>query len=521
MKVVTGETMQHMDLQTINDYGVPGLDLMERAGKGCAAAIIADFGDRGSRKAVIVAGKGNNGGDGYVIARILLAAGWDVKTFVIARREEIGGDALVNLERLAASAVTFCPESGGLAAYRSELAAATVIIDALFGTGLKTHLRGVYLEVVDLINSAGRPVVAVDIPSGIDANTGKELGAAVEAELTVTFALAKLGHVLYPGAMQCGRIKVIDIGVPANVMAAVPGFEFLDRESVRLLLQRRPRIAHKGDFGHVLIVAGSTGKSGAAVMAANSAVRGGAGLVTLAGPSGIHTILEMKTTEAMTLPLPDLGNGFLGEAAVPAIVGASSGKDAVAIGPGIGSNRETVQLIHTLIAELDLPLVIDADGLNALAQAPDTLLRKKSAKIVLTPHPGEMARLTGGTVAAVESDRIAAARNFAEAYGVNVILKGARTVIAAPDGTVAINGSGNPGMASGGMGDVLTGLLVALIGQGYPPFTACRLGVFLHGHAADLVAADKGEIGISAGDVQERLPYAFRDLLESDATGTL
>ena len=513
MKVVTADTMQQLDRRAIEEFGVPGLELMERAGEGCATAIMARFAPSLEKRAVVVAGKGNNGGDGYVIARHLRGAGWEVTTLILAHREEISGDAAVNLDRLAGLGVIFCPEPGHLRVHTPEFTAATVIVDALFGTGLKSELRGIHREAVALINDAGRPVVAVDIPSGIDATSGRVLGAAIRANLTVTFALAKLGHVLYPGAEFCGELRVVDIGIPAEASAAASGHEFLDRASTGPLVRCRARCDHKGTNGHVLIVAGSTGKSGAAAMAANSAVRAGAGLVTLAVPESLHAILEVKTTEAMTMPLPDGGSGILAETALPVIATATTGKSVLALGPGIGWHPPTVRLVRELLTSCSLPLVMDADALNAVSADTAILRRKRAQTVILTPHPGEMARLTASTTSAVEADRIATARNFATDYGVFIVLKGARTVIAAPDGSVGINGSGNPGMATGGMGDVLTGILAALLAQGYPPLEACRLGVFIHGHAADLLAVEKGEIGISAVDVQERIPYAFKHLM--------
>ncbi|WP_298272129.1 NAD(P)H-hydrate dehydratase [Geobacter sp.] len=513
MKVVTGETMQAMDRRAIRECGVPGLVLMENAGRGCADAIIETFGIGGPRTVLVVAGKGNNGGDGYVIARLLREQGWQVKTIVLAAREEITGDARANLDRLAPPEVVFTPPSSGLTPWRANLEQATVVVDALLGTGLRSEVRGAYAEAISLINDSGKPVVAVDIPSGIDATTGRVLGVAVRADLTVTFALAKLGHVLFPGTDHCGVLRIVDIGIPREVADGAPGIEYVDREAARLLVRRRDRQAHKGSFGHCLVVAGSTGKSGAAAMAANSAVRSGAGLVTLAAPATLNAILEIKTTEAMTLPLDDGGRGVLDERARPAIMQAAEGKGAVAIGPGISWDPETARLVRSLVSEVDVPLVVDADGLNALSDQIDVLMGKRAPVTVLTPHPGEMARLAGISTAEVEGDRLRVAREFAARYDVYLILKGARTVVAAPDGRMAINGSGNPGMASGGMGDVLTGVLAALLGQGYEPFAACRLGVFIHGHAADIVAAGKGEIGMSAVDVQECLPSAFHNLI--------
>uniref|UniRef100_A0A831XG33 Bifunctional NAD(P)H-hydrate repair enzyme n=1 Tax=Geobacter metallireducens TaxID=28232 RepID=A0A831XG33_GEOME len=512
MKVVTGETMQRMDRRAIEEFGIAGVHLMENAGRGCAQAICEHFGPAAGRMALIVAGKGNNGGDGYVIARLLRDEGWEVHTVVLASRDEIAGDALVNLDRLDPATVSFSPPPAGLAPFGRFLERSAVIVDALFGTGLRSEVRGGLAEAIELLNGAGKPVVAVDIPSGIDAGSGRVLGCAVRAELTVTFALAKLGHVLYPGAEHCGALRVVDIGIPSQVAADAEGVDFVDRETARLLVRPRDRRAHKGSFGHCLVVAGSIGKTGAAALAANSAVRTGSGLVTLAVPASLNAILEVKTTEAMTLPLPDDGTGRLTDVSAPAVLAALGGKSAVALGPGISWHPDTAKLVRRLVTAVEAPLVMDADGLNALSEDLAVLRHKRCGCLVLTPHPGEMARLTGISTAAVEEDRIGAARSFAGRYGVYLILKGARTVIAAPDGRIAVNGSGNPGMASGGMGDVLTGIVASLLGQGYTPFDACRLGVYIHGHAADLVAADKGEIGMSAVDVQERLPWAFKTL---------
>jgi hydroxyethylthiazole kinase-like uncharacterized protein yjeF len=439
-------------------------------------------------------------------------------TFVLASKDEIKGDARANLDLLADTPVLFCPEQGGLDRYATTLQEAALIVDAMLGTGLKNKVKGIYAEAIAIINNSGKPVVAVDIPSGIDSATGRVFGCAIKADFTVTFALVKYGHVIYPGAEHTGRLEIADIGIPAEIIASAEGHEYLDAAAAGLLLKRRGRSTHKGDAGHCLIIAGSTGKTGAAAMAANSAVRAGAGLVTLAVPASLNTILEIKTTEAMTLPITDHDCGLFGEKALPDILSAARGKDVIAVGPGISLNPEIVRLVHDIVTKATHPLVVDADALNALSEDPGVLLRKKSAIVILTPHPGEMGRLAGISTAEVERDRIGIARAFAVKYRIYLVLKGARTIIAAPDGSVAINGSGNPGMASGGMGDVLTGTLAALIAQGYEPFAACKLGVFIHGHAADLVAADKGEIGISATDIQERLPHAIKNIMLYEIT---
>ncbi len=514
MRVISAETMQELDRQTINGCGITGRQLMENAGQSCAEEIIAEFGLQG--RAVVMAGKGNNGGDGYVIARLLGEKGWDVKVIILAEREQISGDAALNLEMLPCSVINYCTGEGQLSGrYMEELFQADLIVDALLGTGLSSAVSGIYLEAVDLMNASWRPVVSVDIPSGIHGTTGKVLGSAVRASITVTFAFAKLGHVLYPGAEYTGRLVVADIGIPPELMKSASGCDFQNADAMGNMLHRRDRQAHKGHFGHCLIIAGSTGKTGAAALAANSAVRSGSGLITLAAPATIHAVLEMKTTEAMTVPLPDSGKGHLTNSAFPVIEKLLTGKDAVAIGPGIDRHPETFALVRKLVETVALPLVIDADGLNALAEDISVLKRKKSKRIILTPHPGEMARLLGSSIPELETSRIAIAQEFASSHGVFLVLKGARTIIASPSGDVAINGSGNPGMASGGMGDVLTGIIVSLLGQGYAAWDAGRLGVFLHGYAADMVAEEKGEIGINASDVLEMLPHACHKLLKN------
>jgi NAD(P)H-hydrate epimerase len=503
--------MQEIDRQAIKGFGIAGLDLMERAGQNCVDAIIAGFGTLGS--AAIIAGAGNNGGDGYVIARLLRQAGWNVSIFVLAERSRISGDAATNLERLHNDGVVYCPHEGQLfAGHMDHITRADVIVDAMFGTGLHSDVSGVYRQTIELINSAGRPVLAVDIPSGIHGTTGRVLGEAVRASLTVTFAFAKLGHVLYPGAEYTGRLLVTDIGIPPQLMETAPGYDLLNAESMGPMLRRRDRRAHKGHFGHCLVIAGSTGKTGAAALSANSALRAGSGLVTLAVAESLHAILETKTTEVMTVPLPDSNSGYLTVSAFPVVEKLLPGMDALALGPGLGRQPGTTALVQAIVESVSLPLVIDADGLNALADDTSILQRKRSASVILTPHPGEMARLLGKSIPDIEADRILVAQEFARNFGVYLVLKGARTIIAAPDGTAAINGSGNPGMATGGMGDVLTGILVSLLGQRYSAWDACCLGVFIHGYAADLVAEEKGEIGICASDVQEMLPYAYKRL---------
>lgn len=514
MKVITAQTMQEVDRTAINDFGIPGITLMENAGRLCAEEILAAYGDMQHKQAVVLAGKGNNGGDGYVIARHLLQNGWQVQVIVLARQDEIKGDALLALNQLEKHQVCFCTDTQEfISNHQQQISEASLLVDALLGTGLSHALCGVYLEAVRLINRSQGVVVAVDIPSGINGTTGKLPGEAVKADLTVTFACIKAGHLLYPGADYVGQLQVVDIGIPQTVLNSAKGYEFIDEAAATLLLKPRQRTAHKGDCGHCLVVAGSSGKSGAAVLAANSAVRAGAGLVTLAVPQQLHQTAEIKTTEVMTVPLSAEEPASLNLSALPVIQQLLADKDMLALGPGIGTHPETISLVQQLVKTITTPMVIDADGLNAIAKNPELLLRKAAQTLILTPHPGEMARLCNITTHEVNHDRIAIARDFASKYGVYQVLKGARTIMAAPDGRVAINASGNPGMASGGMGDLLTGIISALLAQKYDAWTAVRLGVFVHGMAGDLVAEKQGEIGMNATDLQEMLPYVYKRLL--------
>lgn len=514
MIAVTAETMRAVDRQTIEEFGITGLQLMENAGQRCVDVIESVFRCTPDRQALIVAGRGNNGGDGFVIARLLEQKGWAVTTCVLSDKALINGDAAVNLAKLTPSSVIFCSSEEQLLCFYNKFSRADLIIDAMLGTGLNNNISGIYAKAVDIINNCDIPVLSVDIPSGIQASNGSILGKAVIADYTVTFAFAKMGHILFPGACHTGKLTIADIGIPHEIMQKTTGYEYLDQLSAGQLLSPRQAQSHKGDFGHCLILAASTGKTGAAALCANSAVRSGSGLVTTAIPASLNSIMEIKTTEAMTLPLDDAGLGHITDAACKQIEVALHNKDSLAIGPGIGRHPETTSVVRRLLETIDIPVVIDADGLNAVSIDTSILLRKRSANVILTPHPGEMARLTGGQVPGDDKGRIAIAEDFAGKYGVYLVLKGAHTVVATPDGTSCINTSGNPGMASGGMGDVLTGVITSLLGQGYNAYDACRIGVFVHGFAADLVAEDKGITGINATDVIEKLPYAFKKLVE-------
>ena len=509
MKLLTADEMRELDRRTIEEVGIPGVILMEHAGAAAARILAERFAALKPGPVLVLAGKGNNGGDGYVIARHLLNAGWRVRTVVLCAPEAVAGDTAVNLVALRGcrGEVVFAPDAETLEPILAEGRDAVLVVDALFGTGLSSPVRGHYARAIDWINESGRPVLAVDVPSGIDATSGASLGHSVQADLTVTFAAAKLGQVVYPGAAAVGELVPVDIGIPPWLAAETGDAHLLvDAAHAAALLPPRPATGHKGTFGHLLVLAGSVGKAGAAALTAAGGLRGGAGLVTVGCPASVQETLAIKLTEAMTEPLSET-DGALGLQALEAIRSLWADKRAVALGPGLGLAAETKELVLHLVRECPHPLVLDADGLNAVAEGPEVLLERQAATI-LTPHPGEMARLCGTSVADVEADRVAVARRFAERFGVTLVLKGARTVIALADGRVRINGSGNPGMAAGGMGDALTGLLGALLAQGMFAEDAAVLGVFLHGLAADRLRARFGEAGMLAGEVAREFPAA-------------
>src|SRR5262245_44369174 len=483
--------MRELDRWTI-EHQTPGLELMERAGAGAARILRAEW-PRVRGPVVVCCGKGNNGGDGFVLATHLRRARVGVEVWLVSRVADVRGDAAEMLRRWR-GAVTTVETSGQIEALRRRLERAGVVVDALLGTGLNAPVTGVLETVIDTINAAGRPVLAIDIPSGLSSDTGRPLGAAVRATATATFGLPKLGQVMYPGADLCGRLHVVDIGIPAEAVAAVgPRMRLLEAAEVGRLLPRRARDAHKGTFGHVLVVAGSRGKTGAALLASAAAARAGAGLTTLAAAGSLLPVLEGHVREIMTEPLPDGPDGTAALGDGLAIEHLLAGRAAVVCGPGLGQADETKALVAHVVRHARVPLVLDADGLNAIAGT--ALLRERPAATVVTPHPGEMARLTGCSTAEVQADRVGTARRFAAEQGVVAVLKGARTVIATPQGAVAISPSGNPGMASGGMGDVLAGIVGGLLAQGLDAADAAAFGVFAHGAAAGAVAARRGEVG--------------------------
>jgi NAD(P)H-hydrate epimerase len=513
MKIVTAAQMQMLDRRTIEEARVPGRVLMERAGQAVVAVLDRVLAPEplSGRKMTIVCGKGNNGGDGFVIARLLRRRGIKPAVLLLAKPADLKGDALSMYRRYRrmpnAAAVRVNPSEEQL---RHHLAESDVIVDALLGTGLTSSVKDHYRTAIEAINRSERPVMAVDLPSGLHADHGAVMGAAVRATWTVTMGLPKLGLYLGAGIDHAGEIHVADIGIPPSLVEAVPGdIHLIMPDEVRSLLPLRRRSAHKGTFGHVGVIAGSVGKTGAAAMAARAALRSGAGLVTVATPSGVNHTLESKLLEVMTIPMPETKAHTLARSGLDRLLLFANARSAVALGPGLTTHPETVDLVQALVPRLEKPSVLDADALNALAGRVDLLLQSKTP-LILTPHPGEMARLEEqATAQSVNADRIGSAMRLARTRRVIVVLKGARTVLAHPQGSVAICPTGNAGMATAGTGDVLTGMIAGLLGQGMAPWDAARCATCLHGLAGDLAAARLGERGLVAGDVIEHIPHAF------------
>jgi NAD(P)H-hydrate epimerase len=513
LPVFTAEEMRRLDRRAISELAMSGAVLMEFAGRAAGRAILAAAPALGLRRGArvgIVCGKGGNAGDGFVVARWLKTRGMRPSVWLACPADEVAGDAALKLALLRRIGLRVDPVRDG-AGLVEDLRSCDLVVDALLGTGARGTPEGPIARAIDAINAAGRPVVALDIPSGLPADGGPPPGPAIRAALTVTFAGLKRGLVTGAGLDFTGRVEVVDIGIPAaDVRRGVTTF-LIEPSDIAGHLPPRSRAAHKGTLGHLLIVAGSLGKTGAAALAAGAALRSGVGLVTVGTAASQQPVLAGLLVEAMTAALPETAAGSVAFKAADAIADLAAGRDAVALGPGLGLDADTQALARAMVRTLDKPLVVDADGLTALAGHLD-LLDVAPAARCLTPHPGEMARLLGTTVAEVQRDRVGVARRLATEHHASVVLKGAGTVIATPTGEVYISPSGNPGMATGGTGDVLTGMVGAFLARGWPPTAALQTAVYLHGRAGDLAAARLGQEGLIASDVIAALPGAILEL---------
>lgn len=534
MTLVTSAQMRELDRRTIG-LGTPGLTLMERAGAGIARAVVARFRAACRRGLLVLAGRGNNGGDGFVVARLLAKRGVRCTVLLLCRREDLAGDARSNADRWAKARgrLIELPELDAATekVLVRELARTGVVLDGIFGTGLARPVEGTAARVIELLNAAadgsavaeasrgrgkrGAPppsVVAIDVPSGLDADGGVPLGVAVRAHLTVTLGAMKPGLVLPAARPWVGAIELVEIGLADDALAEVAPFGSCgDAATLAPLVPRRDAAAHKGSNGHLLIVAGAPGKTGAAVLCGRAALRGGAGLVTIACPP--------EALPTIAAGLPEIMTDAAGRFVAAEWRRRLDGRDALVVGPGLGTAADTVQLVRWLLASAAAPMVLDADGLNAIA-GDVGVLRDAAGPRILTPHPGEMARLTGLATGAVQAKRIEHARALARDTGAVVVLKGSGTVVAAPDGRWSINLSGGPLLGTGGTGDVLAGLAGSLLAQGLASYDAARLAVFLHGRAGDRLAQRLGDAGLLASELADELPATRRELAAGGAPPT-
>jgi len=510
--------MREIDARAIRKYKISGLTLMENAGRAVAEQAEAMLGAGGlgdQRSICVVCGKGNNGGDGFAAARMLAENGFQVSVFLLGRINDVKGDALTNAKKLGKSGlkVREIVSAAGLTSLKKDLAGSHLVIDAIFGTGFKGPIGKNIASAMDLINASGRPVLSADIPSGVDGETGQVSSCAIRSDVTVTMGLLKTGLLFHPGKMLAGKTIIADIGFPAKAIEEQKiAVRLAEHSIVKDWLPARKPDAHKGSCGTVLVLAGSAGMTGAASLVSLSAMRSGAGLVYLGIPDSLNDIMEAKLTEVITKPLPETRNRTLSLSSLDRIFKLMAKADSLAIGPGLSAHPETAELVQLVIRSSNLPAVLDADGLNAFASRPELL--RSAASLIMTPHYGELSRLLKADIPQIKSQPLKYALEAAKKFNQIIILKGAPTVTALPDGRAWINPTGNSGMATAGVGDVLAGLIGGLLAQGLAPERAAVLGAYLHGLAGDLAAEDKTEYCLLAGDIIEHLPRAFKKIME-------
>jgi NAD(P)H-hydrate epimerase len=515
MRVLNAAQMREADRVTIEEIGIASLVLMECAGRQVVSTIQQAFPDLGLLRVAVLCGSGNNGGDGFVVARTLLQAGCEASVFLVGQVADVRGDARTNLEilgRLGHTVVEITDEQEWELHF-SDISTCGLVVDALFGTGLRRPLSGLFETIVKDLNGSELTVVSVDLPSGLSGDTADLIGEAVEADFTIALAAPKLPHMLPPAEDHCGEVVIADIGIPREVVDAIDGprIEVITAEEVVGRLEPREADSHKGDYGRVLVVAGSLGRTGAAHLSAMAALRSGAGLVSIATAQAAVPIVAGMGAEYMTVPLPERDGGLDVDAALDRLLDLQA--DVLAVGPGLGTGPDVQALVFGLLERSGAPLVLDADALTVCARDPDRLRARDGLDVIITPHPGEMARLTGQATEDVQRNRLEVARSFAAGHGLHVVLKGHRTLVAAPDGRLAINRTGNPGMATGGTGDVLTGVIAAWFAQLLDADAAARVGVFLHGRAGDLASTAVGQPALTAGDLLGQLGPAWLETL--------
>ncbi len=515
MRVVYPREMSALDRAAI-EGGIPSLELMESAGRAVADNAMDMLNVCTAKNIVVVVGKGNNGGDGFVAARYLTSWGASLKVYLLAGPEGLSPDAGINYERFSregGETILGEPDAG-------SLAASDLIIDAIFGTGLKGGAEGRLAAAIEAINHSEASVLAVDIPSGVDGETGAVIGPAVEARRTVTFAFPKIGLYLHPGAAYVGELRIADIGIPSELQDRVVKSDIrtVEEEEVARLIPRRRPDFHKGMAGRVLVVAGSWGLTGAASLVSRAALRAGAGVVTLGIAEGLSAIMEVKLTEVMKLSLPDYGGKCLGDGAAQRVLEALADYDVLALGPGLGTAPATCRVVWDLLEKAQKTIVLDADGLNCVAQRPECL-ENRGYPTIITPHPGELGRLLGKSAREIQAARMESALQAATKFNCVVVLKGANTIICDATGSVLINALALPSLATAGTGDVLTGCIAALAARALPPLEAALCGVYIHGSAAVISSHIIGPVGMIAGDIVSHLPLAVSGLLKESEGG--
>ena len=513
MKVVSAKQMREIEERAIRDFGIPSVLLMENAALAVVQEVRQILSQRSNnmeqRKVIVFVGRGNNGGDGLAVARHLLIMGMDVTVFSFAKAQEFKGDAALNYRLYQNTGGKLFTITGDkqLRLVRIALAQGEVVIDGIFGTGFRGALPSLIDEYVEEINRSQATVIAVDIPSGVEADTGKVYRNAVRAHSTVTFGFPKLGHFLGVGPEYVGKVIVDPISIPDDYLDDEALTTSIITEDIRHFLPRRSLQGHKGTHGRGVLIAGSEGMTGAAILAGKGALRSGIGLLQLVVPRGLAKGIDLALTEAIVWGAE--GDKSLNEESWSVISQWAERAQALAIGPGLSQNPEMITVLEKILRTLPIPLVLDADALNLLAQKPKVItLRQGRGPLILTPHPGEMARICGCSVGEVQDNRLELAVSKAVEWGCIIVLKGSITIIASPDGRAFLNPTGNPGLGTGGTGDVLTGSILAWLAQGVEPLVAAILGVYLHGKAADLLSQDYGWGGYTASEVAEQLPKA-------------
>lgn len=513
MRLVGAREMTDIEQKALQILGINLEELMERAGSAVAEEAETLLKTSAGKKVVVLAGKGNNGGDAAVAARLLKKRGFSVGLFILWPKADFAPEASAALERAEQSGLKVLHlQRENLAVFEKELSAADLVVDGIFGFGFRGKAQNLVAEVIDRLNQSPKPVLSIDVPSGVEADNGSVLAPAVRASTTVTFTLPKVGLIVYPGAEFAGKLKVVDIGIPSSLLSENRAkTESVDQEELACWLpQYRPDV-HKKERGRVLVIAGSLGMTGAAALTSLACLRAGAGTVTLGIPQSLNPILEEKLTEVMTFPLPETFSRSIDVEAYGQIADLVDAFDVLVVGPGLSIDESTVSLVRLLVAGIAKPMVLDADGLNAMV-GETRLFRERQASLLITPHPGELARLFKVAPSDVQADRLGFARRASQEWGVEVVLKGARSIVVNPGGEAVVNTTGNPGMASAGTGDVLTGMIGGFLAQGLAPHRAAILGVYLHGLAGDLAAEELTELSLLAGDLINYLPRAIKQL---------